>query len=170
MIVGSGHADSLCFRVRFQVVYRIPTFASFTASLSWMGSGRFLSMDGKQAGMINLMMEILQDDFVQMEVKSYHVTESLEEDTCRISCHLVHADGTEVLGTHAHVVLRQDGLGHAEARPLGGCELGLRLERLDEPRVHELHTDGRLRWRECDGAQIHPVNRSVVVTAQYRGQ
>ncbi len=52
-------------------------------------------MDGKQAGMINLMKEILQDDFVHMEVKSYHVTESLEENTCRISCHLVHDDGTD---------------------------------------------------------------------------
>ena len=53
-------------------------------------------MEGKQSRMISLMKEILQDDFVHMEVKSYHVTESLDEDTCRISCHLVHEDGTDL--------------------------------------------------------------------------
>ncbi len=53
-------------------------------------------MDSKQSKMIALMKEILQDDYVHMYVKSYHVTESLEEETCRISAHLVNEDGGEM--------------------------------------------------------------------------
>lgn len=53
-------------------------------------------MDSKQSKMIALMKEILQDDYVHMRVKSYHVSESLDEETCRISSHLVNEDGTEM--------------------------------------------------------------------------
>lgn len=53
-------------------------------------------MEPKQEKMISLMKEILQEDYVHMAVKSYHASESLEERTCRITCHLVQDDGTEL--------------------------------------------------------------------------
>ena len=53
-------------------------------------------MEQKQQKMMALMKEILQDDLFHLQVRSYHVTESLAESTCRISCHLVNDDGTEM--------------------------------------------------------------------------
>ncbi len=53
---------------------------------------------GKQEGMVALMKEILQDDYTQLSVKLYSMTESLEEEEpmCKLTCHLVNADGTEM--------------------------------------------------------------------------
>lgn len=56
-------------------------------------------MEQKQEKMIALMKEILQDDYLQLSVKLYSMTESLEEEEplCRLTCHLVNADGSEMI-------------------------------------------------------------------------
>lgn len=55
-------------------------------------------MADKQQQMIALMKEILQDDYTELSVKLYSMTESLaeEEPFCKLTCHLVNADGTEM--------------------------------------------------------------------------
>ena len=53
-------------------------------------------MESKQERMVGLMREILQDAYFEMRVKSYHVTESLDEDTCRISSHIELAGGADL--------------------------------------------------------------------------
>lgn len=42
----------------------------------------------KQAKMLSLMREILQDDYRYLRVSSYTITEKLGEDSCRIQCEL----------------------------------------------------------------------------------
>ncbi len=52
----------------------------------------------RQDKMIALMKEILQDEYLQLSVRLYSVTESLvEEDSlCRMTCNLINADGSEM--------------------------------------------------------------------------
>ena len=52
----------------------------------------------KQEKMLTLMREILQDDYLQLSVKLYSMTESLEEEEplCQLTCVLVNADGSEM--------------------------------------------------------------------------
>ena len=53
-------------------------------------------MDTRQENMIALMREILQEDYLHMAVKSYRVAESLDEEMCRVSCHLIQDDGRDI--------------------------------------------------------------------------
>lgn len=53
-------------------------------------------MESKQERMVGLMREILQDTYFEMRVKSYHVAESLDEDTCRISAQIELASGKDL--------------------------------------------------------------------------
>lgn len=55
-------------------------------------------MEDKQERMIALMKEILQDDYLELSVRLYSLTESLEDEEglCRLTCNLVNADGTEM--------------------------------------------------------------------------
>ena len=46
-----------------------------------------------QEKMRSLMEEILQDDYVQLEVESYSIEERFDEETCRISCRMHSVDG-----------------------------------------------------------------------------
>lgn len=48
----------------------------------------------KQQEMISKMKEVLQDEYMNLEVASYTLNENLEEDTCKIQCTLVEEDGT----------------------------------------------------------------------------
>jgi len=49
----------------------------------------------KQERMIALMREILQDDYLEITVKSYQTMESLDENICRVSCNLINGTGEE---------------------------------------------------------------------------
>ena len=49
----------------------------------------------KQQQMVGKMKEVLQEDYVRMSVRSYTLTEDLEENTCTIQCCLSDADGHE---------------------------------------------------------------------------
>lgn len=55
-------------------------------------------MEHEQDKMIALMREILQDDYLQLSVKVYSLTESLDEaePMCRLTCTLVNQDGSEM--------------------------------------------------------------------------
>ncbi len=53
-------------------------------------------MESKQERMIVLMREILQDNFMEVRVRSYHISESLDEDTCRITSKIELADGSDL--------------------------------------------------------------------------
>jgi len=50
--------------------------------------------DEKQQEMISKMKEVLQDDYLHLEVDNYTLTENLAEETCRIQCSLRRVDGT----------------------------------------------------------------------------
>jgi hypothetical protein len=54
-------------------------------------------MESKQERMIGLMREILQENFLEVNVQSYHISESLNEDTCRITSKIGLADGAELV-------------------------------------------------------------------------
>lgn len=45
-------------------------------------------MNEEQAQMISKMKEILQDNYIELSVKCYSVTEDLEAHTCKLSCEL----------------------------------------------------------------------------------
>lgn len=53
-------------------------------------------MESKQERMIGLMREILQENFMEVRVRSYHISESLDEDTCRITSKIELADGSDL--------------------------------------------------------------------------
>jgi hypothetical protein len=48
----------------------------------------------KQQEMISRMKEVLQEEYLQLEVESYSLNEDLEEETCQIQCTLREADGS----------------------------------------------------------------------------
>ena len=48
----------------------------------------------KQHEMISKMKEVLQDDYLHLELEKYSLTEALAEETCQIQCSLTQADGT----------------------------------------------------------------------------
>ncbi|MFB6351464.1 MAG: alpha-isopropylmalate synthase regulatory domain-containing protein [Bradymonadaceae bacterium] len=50
--------------------------------------------DEKQQEMISKMKEVLQDDYLHLEVDKYTLTENLAEETCTIQCSLRRVDGT----------------------------------------------------------------------------
>ena len=52
--------------------------------------------DDKQQQMISKMKEVLQEEYLQLEVESYTLNEDLEEGTCRIQCSLREADGSSL--------------------------------------------------------------------------
>ena len=66
-------------------------------------------MNEKQEQMIATMQEVLQEDYLHMSVKTYTVTEDLEEGTCRISCELRHQDNGE------RMVVEGEGVGTIDA-------------------------------------------------------
>jgi hypothetical protein len=49
----------------------------------------------KQERMLALMREILQDEYVELSVRSYQTFESLDEGTCRVSATLTNGDGSD---------------------------------------------------------------------------
>ena len=55
-------------------------------------------MREKQDKMVALMREILQDDYTELSVRLYTLTESFDEDEplCRLTCHLTNADGSDM--------------------------------------------------------------------------
>ncbi len=55
-------------------------------------------MREKQEKMVALMREILQDDYTELAVLLYTLTESFDEDEpkCRLTCHLKNADGSDM--------------------------------------------------------------------------
>lgn len=54
-------------------------------------------MRDKQENMIALMREILQDDYTELSVRLYTLTESFEDEAmCRLTCHLINADGSDM--------------------------------------------------------------------------
>ncbi len=66
-------------------------------------------MNEKQKSMIGLMKEILQNDYVAFSVRGYSISEQLNTDSlCRLSAHLVNADGSEL-------VVEGEGVGSIDA-------------------------------------------------------
>jgi len=55
----------------------------------------------QQQNMVGKMKEVLQEDYLELEVSSYQLTEDLSEETSRIDCTLSEAEGTtfQVEGT-----------------------------------------------------------------------
>lgn len=53
-------------------------------------------MESKQERMVALMREILQENYLEMRIRSYHVMESLDEETCRISAVIGLADNSDL--------------------------------------------------------------------------